>query len=144
MLELPAQGSFLDLGCGSGVLAIAAAKLGFRPVRGLDNDPVAVEVARQNAVTNEVDVELRPFDLRKTLPPRESTVAANLLSPLLLGWAERLEGAPDQQPERIVASGILVEEVDVVAAAFADAGLSESGRRRHGDWAALLLERPVP
>jgi ribosomal protein L11 methyltransferase len=139
MLELPAQGSFLDLGCGSGVLALAAAKLGFSPVRGLDNDPVAVEVARQNAAGNQVEVELRRFDLRHTLPPHESTVAANLLSPLLLDWAARLQRAPDRRPRRIVAGGVLVGEADEVAAAFARAGLSESARRRRGDWAALLL-----
>ncbi|MFL5823262.1 MAG: 50S ribosomal protein L11 methyltransferase [Solirubrobacteraceae bacterium] len=144
MLELPAGGPFLDLGCGSGVLAIAAAKLGFSPVRGLDNDSVALDVARDNAAANRVEVELARHDLREALPPQAPTVAANLLSPLLTAWASGLERARDHRPERILASGILVAETDAVASAFARAGLGEVRRARHGDWTALLLGRPVP
>jgi ribosomal protein L11 methyltransferase len=142
----PPRGPFLDLGCGSGVLAIAAARLGWDPVVALDNDPASVEAAAENARVNGVDVDVRRHDLRTDPVVSAPTVAANLLRPLLLVWAERLGGAgarlgPPDRPERVVASGLLVGEEDEVVAAFARVGLIESGRRRSGEWAALLLER---
>jgi ribosomal protein L11 methyltransferase len=143
LLELPPVGPFLDLGCGSGVLAIAAARLGFAPVYALDIDPVAVEVTRENAAVNRVDVDASRFDVRAEAMPGVATVCANLLSPLLIGWACQLQ-AGDQLPERVVASGILTHEADRVASAFARAGLHERARRGAGDWTALLLDRSLP
>jgi ribosomal protein L11 methylase PrmA len=67
-------------------------------------------------------------------------VAANLLRPLLLAYASRLV-AP--LPERLIASGLLREEGDEIAAAFGPHGLEERERRESGEWAALLLERRV-
>jgi len=132
LLTLEARGAFLDLGCGSGVLAIAAARLGFAPVTALDNDPTAVQAARANAEANDVEIDIRRFDLRTEQVAAAATVAANLLTPLLLRW--RGHGA-----RRVIASGILAGEADRVAAAFA--GLGERARRTDGDWVALLLER---
>ena len=140
MLELPAGGRFLDLGCGSGVLGIAAARLGFGPVTALDNDPAAVEAANFNAVANEVALEVRCFDLRTETVPWAHTTAANLLAPLLLALAGRIDPVADV-PERLIASGLLSGEVGRVAAAFADLGLRESARRETAGWAALVLER---
>ncbi len=139
------RGGFLDLGCGSGVLAIAAARLGWEPVVAADFDPVAVEAARANAHVNGVSVEVRRHDLRSDPALASPTVAANLLRPLLLAWARRLAGAGAGDgltlPERVIASGLLEGEADEIAAAFSPVGLRESGRRVSGDWAALLLER---
>ncbi len=140
MLSLQGGGSFLDLGCGSGVLAIAAARLGYAPVHAADNDPAAVAAARANAGANGVDVEVARVELREGPIPPADTVGANLLAPLLLAWAPRL-GGPVPLPRRVIASGVLVGEADRVAAAFADRGLRESERRASGDWVALLLER---
>jgi ribosomal protein L11 methyltransferase len=138
MLELAPSASFLDLGCGSGVLAIAAARLGWAPVIACDYDPVAVEATRANAVGNRVGIESVQLDLREQpLPPAE-TVAANLLTPLLLELATRVDRA---YPARMIASGVLSGEADAVARAFAAAGLIESERRSAGEWSALLLER---
>jgi ribosomal protein L11 methyltransferase len=139
LLELEPSGPFLDLGCGSGVLAIAAARLGWAPVVALDYDPAAVEATGANAERNGVGVEVRRFDLRSEPAPIASTVAANLLGPLLLDWARR---APEL-PERLIASGLLAHEGDRVAAAFAERGLEERARRAGGEWLALLLERAV-
>lgn len=130
-----AGGAFLDLGCGSGVLAITAAKLGFGPVTALDNDPAAVNATAENADANGVSIDVSRLDLRETLPPAAATVAANLLSPLLIQWATRIERAP----ERLIASGILNPEADQVAGAFGRIGLGERSRRTLGDWTALLL-----
>jgi ribosomal protein L11 methyltransferase len=141
MLELGPSGGFLDLGCGSGVLAIAAARLGWAPVLAVDFDPVAVEASRANARVNGVSIDVRRHDLRSDPVLVAPTVAANLLRPLLLAWVGRLEDV-SAVPERVIASGLLVGEADEVAAAFAAVGLVESERRESGDWAALLLTHP--
>ncbi len=140
ILELDAAGPFLDLGCGSGVLAIAAARLGFQPVTALDNDPASVAATRENAGRNGLALDVRRHDLRAGEVPTAPTVAANLLAPLLRDVAARLpSGSPS--PERLIASGLLVDEVDGIAAAFAASGLVETKRRSRGEWAALLLGR---
>lgn len=141
MLALDGSGAFLDLGCGAGVLAIAAARLGWEPVTAVDFDPVAVEAAAANAAVNGVAISVARHDLRSDPVAVAPTVAANLLRPLLLAWASRLTGA-SEPPERVIASGLLVGEADEIAAAFRSAaGLVERDRRVSGDWAALLLER---
>src|SRR5436305_11624199 len=143
LLELRPAGPLLDLGCGSGVLAIAAAKLGWAPVRALDNDPVAVAVTRENAAANAAVIDVGRADIRSASPPVAATVTANLLSPLLLEWAARLEGIQSSRPEHVIASGLLTAEADEVSAAFAAGGLLESSRRSLGDWSALLLQRTL-
>jgi ribosomal protein L11 methyltransferase len=137
-----ALGELVDLGCGSGVLAIAAAKLGFSPVLALDHDPLSVEATIENASRNGVALEVARHDLRSDPPASGATVTANLLAPLLSTWARRLAQAqPGVIPGRVIASGLLAHEADAIAADFAPLGLRESGRRLGGEWAALLLER---
>jgi ribosomal protein L11 methyltransferase len=143
LLELvPGRGAFMDLGCGSGVLAITAARLGWGPVLALDYDQAAVEATAENARRNGVELEVRRFDLR--LDPVEAavapTVAANLVGPLLLRWAERLSEA-DRLPEVVIASGMLAGEGDAVDEAFAARGLRETRRLVRGEWLALVLKR---
>jgi ribosomal protein L11 methyltransferase len=136
LLDLPdAAGPLLDLGCGSGVLAIAAAKRGFAPVIAADFDPLSVEATRANAEVNGVALDVRRVDLRHDPIPAAPIVLANLLRPLLLDYAARLA----EPPTTLIASGLLVDEADVVAAAFARHGLRERDRRERGEWAALLL-----
>jgi len=73
----------LDVGCGSGVLAIAAARLGFGPVVAIDDDPVAVETTRANAAVNSVALDVRLADaLRDPLPRSDVAVANVLLEPV--------------------------------------------------------------
>lgn len=137
LLALEPAGSLLDLGCGSGVLAIAAARLGFAPVAALDSDPAAVEATVANAAANGVRLEVGIGDLRSDPIPAARTVAANLLAPLLVALASRVAG----DTRRVIASGLLHAEADRVASAFAQSGFVEATRRVSGDWAALLLER---
>jgi ribosomal protein L11 methyltransferase len=138
MLGLPrTQDGFVDLGCGSGVLAIAAARLGFAPVLALDFDPAAIDATRENAVRNRVKLEARRFDLRSERVPGAVTVVANLLAPLLHEWAR----GGEMRADRVIASGLLEHEGDGVAAAFASRGLRERDRRSGGGWLALLLEK---
>jgi ribosomal protein L11 methyltransferase len=138
MLTIEAASSFLDLGCGSGVLAIAASKLGWEPVLAADSDPASVDATRANASVNGVVLDVRRLDLRSDRLPAARTVAANLLAPLLLQWLGRMGEEP---PERAIASGILVGEADRVADAFLAHGFRERDRRVRGDWAALLMDR---
>lgn len=129
-------GSFCDLGCGSGVLSIAAARLGFGPVTALDFDPLAVQATTANALANGVVLDrVERFDLRTGPPPPADVVAANLMRPLLLDVAARIE----DPPRTLIASGLLDAEADEVAGAFAP--LRPKRRLSDGGWTALLLER---
>jgi ribosomal protein L11 methyltransferase len=132
------RGPLLDIGTGSGVLAIAAAHLGFSPVIGLDNDPESIDAARTNALVNGVEIEVRHFDLRAEPLPWAGDVPmvmANLLRPLLLDLARRMPVAP----RHLLACGLLAHEVDEVVRAFGALGLHEHERRRMGEWAAVWL-----
>jgi ribosomal protein L11 methyltransferase len=131
-------GALADLGTGSGVLAIAAAKLGWGPVRACDHERAAIEAARENAVVNGVELQLRRLNLRQELPPLAPTVVANLTSPLLGHIAARLEHR--ELPMWLICSGLLATEVNEASDVFARAGLDERKRRVEAGWAALLLE----
>ena len=134
-----ATGPLTDLGTGSGVLAIAAAKLGWAPVAAFDLEPAAIEAAAANAAANGTAVAVDRANLREALPELAPVVVANLTAPLLREVAAGLEGAGT--PRVLVCSGLLPGEVGDVSGAFAAAGLGETGRRRIGDWAGLRLER---
>jgi len=140
LLALSPDGAFVDLGCGTGVLAITAAKLGWAPVLALDHERESVRATLANAAVNGVAVQARDFDLRRDGPvPAAPTVVANLLRPLLLHIAAT--GFAGQAPRTLVAGGLLEHEADEVAAAFVELGLRERARRADGGWAALTLGR---
>ena len=129
--------SLADLGCGSGVVAIAAAKLGFAPVTAADCDPAALEATARNARTNAVELDrIERADLRRSPAPTADVVVANLTRPLLLRVAELM----GRRPQALVASGLLDEETDEVVAAFAS--LLERRRVCIGGWTSVLLGRP--
>jgi ribosomal protein L11 methyltransferase len=153
-----AGGELVDLGTGSGVLAVSAAKLGWHPVRAYDHEPAAIEAAATNAAVNEIEAHLERMNLREQLPSLAPTVVANMTAPILravagqlaavggrrgslAGPSPLLSGEAPPMPVTLVCSGLLPGELDEVAAAFARAGLSEAERREEGDWAALLLRR---
>ena len=143
-----APGPLLDIGTGSGVLAIAAAQLGFAPVLGLDHERESVAAAEENANANGVAIEVRRFDLRAQALPWLGTadgpaepivVVANLLRPLLLDLARGMPCAPSQ----LLAGGLLRDQVDEVVGAFGERlGLRERERRMSGEWAAVWLSAP--
>jgi ribosomal protein L11 methyltransferase len=133
-----ANGPLADLGTGSGVLAIAAAKLGWSPVIGCDTEVASIEAAASNAAANGVELALERLNLREQDPPDAPALVANLTAPLLEGVAARLR----LPPRTLVCSGLLTSEVERVSAAFVAAGLEVVDRRSDGDWAALLC-RPL-
>ena len=156
-----ASGALTDLGTGSGVLAIAAAKLGWDPVCGYDHEQASIEASKSNAAVNDVNPSFELLNLRERLPELAPTVVANMTTPVLKAvaslWPSNEGGrgrarrslpavaptGPPSSPATVaVCSGILPSELDEVAAAFADCGLAEADRRIDGDWAALLLRRP--
>lgn len=133
-------GSLGDWGTGSGVLAIAAAKLGWGPVAGCDHELAALEAAAANARANDVELELERVNLREQAPPLAPVAVANLTAPVLVGIAARL-GGPGDEPRTLVCSGLLEGEADEVSAAFGARGFAEHARLAGGEWAALLLVR---
>ncbi len=142
LAELEPAGAVMDVGCGSGVLGIAAAKLGFGPVRGVDHEAASVAATAANAEVNEVMFGVLRHDLLSDgRVGAARTVLANLLQPLLLRLAQ--DGfAGGGVPHTLIASGLLAEEGDEVAAAFERLGLEEVDRREDGGWVALLLQAP--
>ncbi len=128
-------GSLVDVGCGSGVLAIVAAKLGFAPVIALDYDRAATAATSENAARNGVELDVRDFDMREEQAPRADVGIANVLAGPLLTWA----AFQRELPPTLILSGLLATETDRVAAAYAQRGHAERERRVSGEWAALLL-----
>jgi ribosomal protein L11 methyltransferase len=132
--RLEPAGALCDWGAGSGVLAIAAARLGWRPVTALELDPDAATVIAANARANGADVEVRaPFDLLAEQPPWAPTVLANLTPVLHREVATRIE----RPPERLIAAGFLARYADDVAPLYAPLG--EADRAVEGEWAAVSL-----
>ena len=121
--------SAVDVGCGSGVLAIAAAKLGFAPVIALDHDPQAVEATQRNAAANGVELEVRELDaFAGPLPPAALTVANITL-------AAMASLAPLLRSERVISSGYLLSDTPVLPA------FRRVERRVRDGWAADLFAR---
>lgn len=134
-------GRFLDMGCGSGILSIAAAKLGFSPVSGFDVDQEAVQASAENAEANGVEVEFFKYGLGAKVKrelPKADLVAANILGPLLIRFAEEIVPAVGK---RLIISGILTELYEDVLSAYVSRGLEEVSRRTIGEWTTGLLVR---
>ena len=161
-------GSFLDMGCGSGILSIAAAKLGFSPVAGFDIDEDAVNASRENAALNGVTVDYRLFALGKGAVTLDESieaakgvypdlalqgrdvgsgeapfapadfVVANILGPLLIAFADEIAG---YAKKTLIVSGILEELYLEVLAAFQSRGFREISRKTIGEWTTGHLSR---
>jgi ribosomal protein L11 methyltransferase len=136
----PVPASVLDVGCGSGILALAALGLGAERAVGLDTDPLAVEAARNNAERNGVAGRLAVHEgsLAEAPSVRYPLVLANLVAAMLVELAPRLADhlAPDGT---LLASGIIEHRAEEVIAALAAAGLVVEARRDDGEWVSLRL-----
>ncbi len=134
----PQAQAFLDIGTGSGILAIAAAKLGYAPVEGFDCDPEALRAARANARVNRVSPEVKLYEQDvNALPlrPRKkfSLVCANLLTSLLMVAQARIV-AQLEPAGTLVLAGILRPEFKEVQAVYAAAGLELVASKAEGEW----------
>ncbi|HKJ56626.1 MAG TPA: 50S ribosomal protein L11 methyltransferase [Nitriliruptoraceae bacterium] len=130
----------LDVGTGTGILAIAAAMAGADTVVGVDTDPQAIEVARRNADVNGVEVELALGSTEVVDGPFDG-VLANLLTGLLVERASDL-AALVGPGGWLVASGVGIPRTPVVVAALDDAGFTDIDVHHRGDWAVLTGARP--
>jgi ribosomal protein L11 methyltransferase len=131
LLARQPRGSLLDVGCGSGVLAIAGAKLGFGPVTAVDNDPVAVEVTLENAVVNGVALEAYVVDGTTAELPQADVAVANVLLAPVSAILMRLD------TQRAVTSGYLSGERPPAP------GWEHVDRLEQDGWAADVFARPA-
>jgi ribosomal protein L11 methyltransferase len=137
----PMPPRILDVGTGSGVLALAALRLGADAAVGYDTDPLAVEAARANAERNGLSdgLEVRDGTLPAAARERYPLVLANLVAALLIELAPRL-AAHLEPGGALIASGIITDRADEVVAVLEGAGLDVRERREDGEWVALRLE----
>jgi ribosomal protein L11 methyltransferase len=136
--KVETQPSFLDIGTGSGILAIAAAKLGYQPVRAFDFDPEAVRVACANARANQAGgkIKITRGDVAK-MPLRPKMkydlVCANLISDLLIAERRRI-AAQLNRSGTLVLAGILKREFALVQTAFEEMGMKLFSGKREKEW----------
>lgn len=138
--HLPKGPSILDVGTGTGVLAIAAMKLGFRKAVGTDIDKVALKVARKNATLNRTKLSLSAKDL-SAVPGRYDLVAANILA----GELTRLSGSLNDRIKPggfLILSGILDSEQAAIEAEFSAIGLKKAFSLAEKEWVALAFAKP--
>jgi ribosomal protein L11 methyltransferase len=138
-------GRVVDAGCGSGILALSAVRLGFGDVSGFDNDREAVRVSEENAALNDLAGRIRFFvaDLAVGLPGETADIVlANIQADVLMRGAALLVGAIKPQGA-LVMSGILIGEIEQVKATFTALVPSwDCDSRAMGEWADLVLTRP--
>lgn len=136
----------LDLGCGSGILAIGAAKLGAAHVWALDIDPIAVDVTAENAAQNGVGekISAQEGSLESVLHSarRFDLLAANILAHVIKAMCEQGLGDVLRPGGKAVFSGIITEQAGDVEAALRRTGLEPARRRQQGDWVAIEALRP--
>ena len=146
LADLP-RGSLLDAGTGTGVLALAAMRLGFAPVFAFDNDPAALVIAEENARRN----GLRPllFGADATDPaielPEADTVVANIALTPIVAMGERYGAAladGRSHPRTVVLAGLLEDQVPSALAAFG--GYRRLRTYSDGEWVCVVLESPAP
>jgi ribosomal protein L11 methylase PrmA len=147
MLGLEPRGSFADLGCGSGILAIVASKLGWDPVVAVDVSPSAVESAVANADASGGRVECRRVDLVAEPAPAARTVVANVPAAIHEAVAVSLAAQVEDgacPPATLIASGISRSDRDAVAAAYAPLGLEQQAVGGTQEWAIVELRSGNP
>lgn len=138
------HGAMHDLGCGSGILSIAASKLGFIPVRGMDHDPIAVSTAHEQARLNGLNCREVRFDCLdiEAAPSigEASVVAANILAPVLLAHANAISACVSPGGWLLLA-GILREQYADVLHDYQLRGFRESAFREHSEWSSGCLQK---
>lgn len=130
--------SFLDIGTGSGILAISAAKLGYKPIRAFDFDPEAVRVSRKNAEINSVAAQVHPIRRDLTKIPLQSqtkfdVICANVIYDVLLSERKKIVNRLARSGSLILA-GILKTQFDHVKSAYEKSGLKLSDSKAEKEW----------
>ncbi len=137
MLPLEPSGGAADLGCGVGVLAIVAAKLGWAPVVAVDRVPVAIEVAAENVARNGVEVAASVADLESDAIPLAPLLLVNAPPPV----QTRVAAALTPEVRHVIVSGIVAGELDAVVQSYAQAGYAPTqALGTEDEWLALRME----
>ena len=135
----------LDLGCGSAILAIAAAKLGAGNVYAIDNDPVAMEAAAenvtQNGVADRITLATGSLPEVKALNRQFDLALVNILARIIIPMAESGLGDVVKPGGIAIFSGLIRSQQDEVEAALKQAGLHTENRHFMGDWVLLEARR---
>jgi len=139
----------IDLGCGSGILSIAAARLGARRIRALDIDPQAVSITRENAARNGVAQAINASagsldDLLEACAPSADLLVANILAPVLETMARQGLARAVRPGGVVILAGILAEQAESVLEACLAGGLQRLDERRSGEWVALVTKSEPP
>lgn len=139
--------TLIDIGCGSGILSIAALKLGAAHALGVDVDDLAVKAASENArlnnITHGLEVgigSVKEILQRKFSQQKATLVVANILAPIIIQLFEDGLGELTESNGELILSGILAEQADQVLAAGAKHGLQLVNRKQMKDWVCLILE----
>ncbi len=131
-----------DIGCGSGILSMAAAGLGAAQVQAIDNDPVAVKVARENVSNSGLAGTISVFEANSpaAIGGLADVVVANIISSVIIDMSAPL-AAKVRPGGRLIASGIIAEREDEVTAELQSVGLHHVETRADGDWVAIVFRR---
>ena len=138
LLELEPAGSFADLGCGSGVLAIVAARLGWGPLVAVDVQALSVQTARENAERNATEIEIDVADLLRVPAPTANGFAANVPAAV---HASVVSGWGSAAPAVGLLSGFGEGEADAVIAGYERCGLRERRRLVREGWVVAEVRR---
>jgi ribosomal protein L11 methyltransferase len=139
----------VDLGCGSGILSIAAVRLGARHVQALDIDPLAVRITRENAERNGVAAQIAVSagslqDLLGACAPSADVLVANILAPVLDEMARQGLASAVRPGGVLILAGVLAEQADALDSTCLDHGLERLELREAGEWRALVLKSKPP
>ena len=137
----PNKDKVLDVGCGSGILAIAAALLGAKDILAVDIDPIAVTVSKENVELNHLSSEIRVLegDLTKGLNEKADIVVANLMADLVIMLSKDV-AAHLKGKSIYISSGILIEKQEMVAAAIKERGFQILEIVEEGEWCAIAAQ----
>lgn len=138
--------SMLDIGTGTGILAIVAAGFGATKVLALDTDRIAVRTARENVKQNHVSkqIELLQGSLASIGPSEWDIVVVNILAPVIIGLIQQELISYLSPAGRIIMSGIIDDQVDGVRNALAQAGGEVTRKLTTGDWVSLVAKQKAP
>ncbi|KXG75863.1 50S ribosomal protein L11 methyltransferase [Thermotalea metallivorans] len=133
------ESTVFDIGCGSGILSIAAAKLGAKKVIGVDLDEVAVQVSRKNVLDNGVEhiVDIRKGNLMEVIEGKADVVVANIIADVIIALALEINQFI-KYDGIFIASGIILDKVDEVSTALKENGLDIVEIAKMGEWAAVV------
>lgn len=133
------ESNVFDIGCGSGILSIVAAKLGARSVIGVDYDKVAVDVSKENISNNQVDdiVEIREGNLMNVVTEKANIVLANIIADVIIILSKDIKSFLSDKGV-FIASGIILDKVDEVKQKLIENGLEILEVETKGEWAAIV------